>query len=288
VADFCPGIDFCRLKLLYYIGKIYSTRKGGGPKFFSKSFGNRMKVANGVEMLELPTLLMGAQGVVCPTLIWDNETVILVDAGLPGQLAKIGETMEKAGVSFDKLNKVIITHHDIDHIGCLPGILNTLPHKVEVLAHEAEKPYIQGEKRSLKATPERAARLEAQLNSLPEERRKAVKAAFENPPKANIDQTVADGEELPYCGGITVIFTPGHTMGHICLYLKQSKTLITGDEMNVVEGRLLGPNPEHSYDMDAAAKSLEKLTRYDIETVVCYHGGLYRENANQRIAELAQ
>jgi len=34
----------------------------------------------------------------------------------------------------------------------------------------------------------------------------------------NVDKTLEDGEELPFCGGITVIHTPGHTPGHICLY----------------------------------------------------------------------
>jgi hypothetical protein len=39
--------------------------------------------------------------------------------------------------------------------------------------------------------------------------------------------------------------------------------------------------------MDVAIQSLKKLTQYDIEAVICYHGGLYREDVNRRIAELA-
>ena len=34
-------------------------------------------------------------------------------------------------------------------------------------------------------------------------------------------------------------------------------------------------------------KSIQKLMQYDIETVICYHGGMYSGNANKRIAELA-
>jgi glyoxylase-like metal-dependent hydrolase (beta-lactamase superfamily II) len=93
---------------------------------------------------------------------------------------------------------------------------------------------------------------------------------------------------LPYCGGITVINTPGHTPGHISLYHKPSKTLIAGDAMIVADGRLLGPNPQYTLDMKTAIESLKKLMQYDIETVICYHGGLYKDNANRRIAELAK
>jgi len=174
----------------------------------------------------------------------------------------------------------------MDHIGSLAGILQESPNKVEVLAQEEEKPYIEGERPSLKMTPERRAQFETQLNSLPEEQRAATKMLFGNL-KAKVDQVVADGEELPVLGGVIVIHTPGHTLGHLCLYHKQSKTLITGDEMNLVDGRLSGPNPQYTFDMVTAAKSLQKLTRYDIEAVICYHGGLYTGNANQRIAELA-
>jgi len=110
---------------------------------------------------------------------------------------------------------------------------------------------------------------------------------FANPPKASVDTAVADGEVLPYCGGITVIFTPGHTPGHICLYLNQSKTLITGDAFVAVDGEFRGPNPQATYDMDSALKSLKKLKHYDIETVICYHGGVYNDDANECLAELA-
>jgi hypothetical protein len=54
------------------------------------------------------------------------------------------------------------------------------------------------------------------------------------------------------------------------------------------EGQLLVHAPVHfNFDNDLAIKSLKKLSQYDIESVICYHGGLYRVNPNQRIAELA-
>ncbi|AEG61492.1 MBL fold metallo-hydrolase [Desulforamulus ruminis] len=242
-----------------------------------------MKVANGVAMLEIAANVMGAPRRIYPTLLWEGDTVILVDAGYPGQWPLIREAMEQAGMAADQLNKVIITHHDVDHVGSLPNIVRECP-RVQVLAHEQEKSYIQGEKQ-----PVKVARLESQLDSLPEEMKslyEKLKASFENL-KTPVDRTLTAGEELPHCGGITVIYTPGHTPGHISLYLRQSKTLITGDALLIEEGRLLPMSQHIHWDAELAAKSLQELTQYDIQAVICYHGGLYKDNPNRRIAELA-
>ncbi|MGZ7131113.1 MAG: MBL fold metallo-hydrolase [Halobacteriota archaeon] len=243
-----------------------------------------MRLAYGVEMLELPISSFTGQNIIYPTLTWDNDTVVLVDAGFPGQLQQIREAMARAGVSFDRLDKVIITHQDIDHIGGSPDIVRESAHNVEVLSHKEERPFIEGRKPLIKIDQ---GNLSKRLASLPEKQRQRAEALFANPPKASVSTVVADEEVLPYCGGMTVIFTPGHTPGHICLYLNQSKVLVSGDALVVADGELRGPNPRATYDMDTALKSLEKLTRYNIETVVCYHGGLYRDNPNKRLAELA-
>jgi hypothetical protein len=42
-----------------------------------------------------------------------------------------------------------------------------------------------------------------------------------------------------------------------------------------------------TFDIGLSKKSLKKLAEYDIEKVICYHGGLYKDKVNQRIEELA-
>ena len=234
-----------------------------------------MKIAEGLDVLELGN----NERIMRPTLIWDNENVVLLDAGLPGQLENIREEIGKTGAPFDEISKIIITHHDMDHIGSLSSVVKNSKNKIEVLAHVGEKPYIQGEKISIKMTPER-------LSSMPEDKRNEMKEMLNNI-KTNVDRTIEDEEELPYCGGIKVIYTPGHTPGHTCLYLKKYKALVAGDAMNVVDGELRGPNPEYTFDMKQAKESLKKLEKYEIQTVICYHGGLFTNNPNERIAELA-
>lgn len=246
-----------------------------------------MKIADGVEMLEIQANLMTGVGIINPTLIWDNDEIVLVDAGFPRQVQEFREAFMKAGVSFDRLSKIIVTHSDTDHVGGLASILNDSPQKITILAHEKEKPYIEAE-----LPPIRLTQMEGQLDALSGERKQQMSELYESLKanykklKASVDITVEDGEELPYCGGIIVIYTPGHTPGHICLYHKNSRTLIAGDFLNVECGVLTHAPRFTCLDKEQYGNSLRKLTLYDIQMVICYHGGLYRDNPNTRITEL--
>lgn len=249
---------------------------------------NNMRIADGLEMLDLPVVMESGPSTIYPAVIWDDDDVILVDAGLPGQFTHFHNAIVQAGIPFERLNKIIITHHDMDHIGSLNSILNKSSKKVEVLSSGTEKLYIQAE-----LPPIRLIQLEATLNVLSGERLQQLETLYENLKsnyinfKTNVSTILSDGEELPYCGGIQVIYTPGHSPGHISLYHKQSKTLIAGDMLQVVNQVLL-PAPLFTIiDKDLAEQSLRKLTQYDIKTIICYHGGLFSHNGiNQRIAEL--
>jgi glyoxylase-like metal-dependent hydrolase (beta-lactamase superfamily II) len=247
-----------------------------------------MKKASAVEALEISAAIMGKPGTVYPTLIRDGHGAILVDAGYPGQFPQIREAVEKTGLPLSRISKILITHHDLDHTGSLADMLKQLHQRAEVLAHKEEAPFIQAEKPPVKMT-----QVESLLNTLPEEQSREIKMFYEyiksnyKNLSARVDRTLADGEELPFGGGITVIHTPGHTPGHICLYHKETKTLISGDALFVEGGLLVPAPPSTNLDPDLAAKSLKKLTRYDIATVICYHGGRYGDDVNRRIAELA-
>lgn len=242
-----------------------------------------MRMRDGVEMLEVAVNLRGTPGFIYPTLLWDSSQAILVDTGFPGQLQSVRAAVESAGVQFERLSTVILTHHDIDHIGGLAALREALP-GLRVLSGEVERAYIQGEK-----TPLKLAQLEANLPHLPEEQKAIyamMKAGFERS-FAPVDQTVADGETLPWLGGIRVIDTPGHTLGHVCLYLPEVKVLVAGDALAVENGQMVPAAPVLNADQDLSRESLKKLARLDVEAVICYHGGLYQADPNRRLAELA-
>ena len=244
-----------------------------------------MLIAPRVEVLDLKMDLFGAPSSVRPTLVWDESEAVLIDAGYPGLLEQLREQIERAGVSAERLTRLIITHQDIDHIGGVNALLALNP-RIEVLAHEEDRPYILGERPLIKFSPERLTQITELASDLPEERRQTIFEGFRHP-NPRVDRTIADGETLPYCGGIVVIHTPGHTPGHVMLYLESSKVLVAGDGMNISDGRLTGPNAQMTPDLDQATSSLKRLAAYDVETVVCYHGGAYSgRDVNARIAEL--
>jgi len=243
-----------------------------------------MKIADNLEMLELHMKVMGVERIVYPTLMWDDENVILVDAGIPSNLEIIKKQMEAAGVPFARLTKIVATQQDIDHVAGIKGIIGENP-KVMVLAHDDDKPYIQGEKKVKRLN----SKFMERIKDLPEEVQLKIVDIFVNS-RVKVNSTLSDGEVLLYCGGITVIHTPGHTPGHICLYHQMSKTLIAGDAMNILHGQLVGPNEdpmsEDGVNANDAINSLKKLEDYDIKNIITYHGGLFNNSPNEKIKEV--
>jgi glyoxylase-like metal-dependent hydrolase (beta-lactamase superfamily II) len=243
-----------------------------------------MKIAPGVDLLDLTANLMGSQSSFHPTLVWDDAAVVLVDTGLPGMLTQLRQAIDQTGAAYDRLDHIIITHHDIDHIGSLASLTHERAGKVKVLAYTEEIPFINGAQRPLKL-----AQMEDHLDTLPADRKvlyERMKSGFQSS-FAPVDQGLSDGEELPFHGGITVIHTPGHTLGHMCLYLKEEKILIAGDALQVMDGKLLPTPPSNNYDLDRYWQSLVKLTRFDVDTVICYHGGAFYDHPTEQIAALA-
>jgi glyoxylase-like metal-dependent hydrolase (beta-lactamase superfamily II) len=156
-----------------------------------------------------------------------------------------------------------------------------------VYASEIEKPYIQGEKMILRITPEAITKAVASLPpEVPEEVKKAFKNRLENPPKGPVDKVITPGEEYPFCGGILVIDTAGHTPGHLSFYHKSSKTLIAGDALIVRDGQLYPADPNYNLDIETSYESIKSLLAFDIEKVICYHGGLFEGNVKERLEEI--
>src|SRR5919107_4434532 len=194
-----------------------------------------MRVANGVYVLPIPRTPHEPESFLNLTLIVDEQNGnTLVDAGLPGQAEAIGAALLEAGIGVRDLRRIIFTHQDLDHVGS--GATLVRQSGARVMVHPAEAPYIDGSLRPLKVTPEML------------ERRPQMREVLERLEPVRVDEHLEDGERLELAGGIRVIFTPGHTPGHLSLYLERPKVLVAGDALTAGGGPLNGPHPPPTPD----------------------------------------
>ncbi|MDF2686893.1 MAG: metal dependent hydrolase, partial [Clostridia bacterium] len=103
---------------------------------------------------------------------------------------------------------------------------------------------------------------------------------------ADVDVILQDYEMFPWFGGMEIVPTPGHMPGHISLYLKEFKTLIAGDALAVKNGKLVIANPEYTLDMPSAKQSVRQLLDYDINKIICYHGGIYEYKIKEALNKI--
>jgi len=239
-----------------------------------------MRITEQLEML----IISSDNNAIYPTLIWDENNLVLVDACFPQQMDLLEAAINKAGYTAKDITKIILTHQDLDHIGCAIDILGLNP-DVQIIAHEEEAPYIDG-----RETPIKMAVREANRENLSEEEQGRLDTMKESYKAhcVSIGKTVTAGEILACCGGIKIIHTPGHTPGHICLYVKEGGILIAGDALNLNSGALTRPNPVYTYNMELAVDSLRQLKNYDIHKVITYHGGLFEGNFQKALCAITQ
>jgi glyoxylase-like metal-dependent hydrolase (beta-lactamase superfamily II) len=236
-----------------------------------------MKLNDDIYMLALTMNMNGQSREFNPILILDaRHGPTLVDTGLPGQASAIDAALAEAGLRMQDLKRIIITHQDLDHVGSLYDLVRASG--ARVLAHAIEFAYIDGTRRPIKWTPDL-------LEQMPQ-----MRALIENWRPAAVDEHLQDGARLDLAGGVRIVFTPGHTPGHISLYLERTKTLLAGDALLADDGRLTGPNPSPlvTPDLALAHQSVRKLAQLDVQTIVCYHGGVIRVDANEQLRRVAQ
>jgi len=204
-----------------------------------------------------------------------EEGATLVDAGLPGQEQAILQALRENEIEPAQLKRIILTHHDIDHVGSLAALKELTG--AEVLAHEDEAPYIEGAKRAQKTPPPE------RLEQMPE-----FKALLESKRACHVDRPLHDGDVLHVAGGIEVVATPGHTVGHTALYLQRTKALIAGDSLTSSDGELNGPMLAATPDMTRAMQSVRKLSGLDIDVIVAYHGGIVHRDVREQLKRIAE
>lgn len=96
----------------------------------------------------------------------------------------------------------------------------------------------------------------------------------------DVDIKVTDGAMI-LNNEVEVVQTPGHTAGHISLYIQSINSAITGDAA-VKEGeKLVVANPKYSMNLEEAEHSLKKIKDLNADKYYCFHGGLLEDHSNK-------
>ena len=222
-----------------------------------------------------------------PALIYDGTELILVDTCYLHQYENLKEEIVRAGFAMSDLTQLILTHQDGDHMAAARAVRGDAP-RLRVLAHRLEAPCIDGSRLPIKLAA-MGINIEA-FSPVEMARYKQRKSAIDNGSTA-VEQILEDGDVLPWCGGMEVIHTPGHTPGHISLFVREDGVLIPGDALLRAEGgeelgNLVGPMGKVCQDIDEAMQSLRRFHDFPIQKVACFHGGVFEGDVQVALWEI--
>jgi glyoxylase-like metal-dependent hydrolase (beta-lactamase superfamily II) len=201
---------------------------------------------------------------------------VLVDTGVKGSASKIIAMAEALFGPGTRPSAIILTHGHSDHAGSLTELLKSW--NVPVYAHKLELPYLTGRSSYPPADPEVGGGLMSLISWM-----------WPTKP-INVSRNL---REIDHYEGVAelpewkVIHTPGHTPGHISLFLPLNTTLIAGDAFTTTQSesaisvltyrkKISGPPKYITTDWIAAAKSVRKLAALQPRIAATGHGSVMR------------
>lgn len=234
-----------------------------------------------IQCFKVTRQINGKEEALFPTLLTLRGKKYLVDCGYEETFPEFVSALEKLNTSIADLHAILISHDDIDHLGALKLFKDANPRLI-IYCSEIEEPSVSGRIKS-----ERLEQAEKSLDTMPEEYKPWALQFIEqlkNIRRGKVDAVLKDGDRIE--DEVEVIFTPGHTKGHMSFYLPGEKTLIANDAIVVTEEGFDLANPMYTLDMQQAVESVGLIRDLNPETVICYHGGVVCENIPGKLAAL--
>ena len=220
------------------------------------------------------------------TLVTDQNGVMLIDAGFPGDRDDVLASLRQLGFGVDDLRAILLTHAHIDHFGSAIWFAKT--HGTPVYCHAAEvghskREYLQ------QASPVDIATHIWQPRWLKWSvaiTRKGAMVRDGIPTTQALTEDVA--ARLP--GEPMAIPTPGHTGGH-CSYvvdgvLVSGDALVTGHPLLKSDGPQLLPEV-FNHDQDGCVRSLAALGMLDADVLLPGHGPVWRGSVREAVERAA-
>jgi glyoxylase-like metal-dependent hydrolase (beta-lactamase superfamily II) len=206
-------------------------------------------------------------------LLRDGAESALIDAGFGDDESYEKRTAMLKELGAEHPKYIIITHHHYDHSSGAHRLREATGAKIVV--HKDEE--------TLLTNPQYATS-DMEIPEDQKEAREQAKKWIAEAAKATPDVRVSDGDVLEV-GGLRLrcVHAPGHTAGHLCIFLENERVLFAGDNVLGVGTAAISP-PPHG-DMAEYIRSLRKMQSLDAELLCPGHGPAVKE-PNRKIQEL--
>jgi glyoxylase-like metal-dependent hydrolase (beta-lactamase superfamily II) len=206
-------------------------------------------------------------------LVHDGTDAALIDAGFSDDESYNKRMEYLAAHPGLNVKYIILTHHHYDHSSGAHRLREATGARIVV--HTDEE--------ALLLSPDS----ETGDMEIPEEHKEAREQAKKwraEAAKAVPDLRVSDGQVLQVGNlHLRCVHTPGHTAGHLCIFLEEEKALFAGDNVLGVGTAAISP-PPHG-DMGQYVASLRKMQSLNAELLCPGHGPVVKE-PNRKIQEL--
>jgi hydroxyacylglutathione hydrolase len=196
------------------------------------------------------------------------KNMLLVDTGTSSGSSKVLDYLSKTGQSPEVISEIILTHADGDHSGSAAKLKRATGAKLAV--GELDAPRVSGELKKLKESSGFGSLL------------LGLFGAFMRVERIKPDVILKDGDAI---GPFTILHTPGHTDGSICLY-RPEQALFVGDILRTTgSGELRLPGNMMNRDPAQLRKSVERISELEFSALLPGHGKPITENASQKLKE---
>ncbi len=196
-------------------------------------------------------------------LIETNGNFLLLDAGCSCDFQIIKKFLESKGKSLKDLKLVVVTHMHPDHAG---GVKYFKRHGIPIASTEGAYKWYRGVGGFIQH------KIDTFLAQFSARRKQRVLKPVNYKRRFKPDYLLKDGDILPFFSDWKVICTPGHTLYDIVLYNEKAKVLYLADLILKIDNKFVLPFPVLFPDL--MRNSLEKIKRYNFDTLLMAHGGI--------------